>query len=237
MGYLTVASVERDLGQVTFTAVTPGTDLTGYVQADYLFLKGSFAGAVTQKLVFKGLGAWFTSATPTDTFWTVARTGKPELAGFRVPTADQVGGLIQRLRKAAVHGNSVWGATPKTAVVGPKQWEQGSISLQNQGFRDLTKLSSVTGQAGYRFLEVVTSYGVIELVADPHCDPLRAFLLDLDTLAITHLGNDIVEYAERDGLRLVPSTTDVGFEARLTSFCNLVCNAPWKNGSVPLAAV
>jgi hypothetical protein len=230
-GYVTVQSVDRDAGTVTVDATS---QITSYSNGDFLFLYGSFAGNVTQKLIFKGFAAWFQASAPTDTFWGVARTNRPELAGFRVPSADQAGPVIQRLRKAAIHGYSLYGSTPRLHVLHPKQWEQASISLAANGYREL---KSENGQTGFKTLTLTTTYGDVDIMADPHCDSLRAFLLDTDSLSIPHLSDDLISPVERDGLRLVPATNDVGFEVRYTSFCNLESDAPWRNGSVPLAAV
>jgi hypothetical protein len=232
---VTVQSVDRDLGTVTVDAIA---NITGNANNDYLFLRGTFAGNVSTKAIFKGFSTWFTAAAPTDTLWGVARTGKPELAGYRVPVADQVGGVIQRLRKAAIHGNSAWGATPKDFILHPKQWEQASISLQNQGYRIIDNgTRDVTGTAGYQILELVTAYGVAKIMSDAHADPTTAYLLDLDTMWISHLQSDLIKAVEKDGLRMIPLATSVGFEVRYACYSNLVCNAPWKNGTVPLAAV
>ncbi len=235
IGYLTVLSVDRDAGTVTFTG-TPGTELTGFVGTDYLFLRGSFAGNVTQNLIFKGFQTWFPLTAPTDTLWTVARTGTTGLAGFRVPTADQVGGVVQRVRKGAVHGQTAHGATPDWAIVHPKQWEQASISLQNQGVRIIEK-AEMNGSAGYKYLSVTTGYGDIELTSDAHCSPVICHFIDSEALWISHLGDDMIECVEQNGLRMIPDPTALGFEIRYAAFCNLVSDEPWKCGSIPLAVV
>jgi len=229
--FMTVTAVDRDLGTVT---VDNTGLITGLANGDSIFLRGSFAGNVTQTLIFKGLAAWLTSAAPTDTLWGVARTGRPELAGFRAPSGDQVGPAIQRVRKLAIHGFTMFQSAPRLCVVHPKQWEQMSISLAANGYRELR---SSTGMTGFKTLSLMTTYGEVDIMSDAHCDPLRAYLLDLDSISIPYLDSDLITPIERDGLRMVPAANDAGFEVRYTAFCNLEMDAPWRSGSIPLAVV
>lgn len=235
-GYLTVQSVDRNAGTFITDAVA---GVTGVAVNDYIFIRGGFAGNVSQTNIFKGFGVWFPTAAPTDTLWGLARTGKAELAGFLPPSADQVGGPLQRIAKACTHGNVRWGATPRDIVMHNNQRLQLNIGMQNQGLREIS-VGETTGTAGYKKLVYASDYGDVDIWADPFCNPQIAYLLDFSTFEIRHLGDKMIDFDMPDdnkGSIWTQLATAAGHSARLFCFSNLCVESPWKNGAVPLAAV
>jgi hypothetical protein len=83
-------------------------------------------------------------------------------------------------------------------------------------------------------LELVTNYGVIEIVGDAQQMPTRCHLLDMDSLKLAHYGDSVVKFVERDGLRMVPASNYAGWEVRLAAYANVECDRPWSNGSCTL---
>jgi hypothetical protein len=237
-GYLTIQSVDRNAGTFITDAVA---GVTGVAANDYIFLRGAFAGNVSQTSIFKGFGAWFPTAAPTDTLWGVARTGQSDLAGFITPAADAVGGPLQRIGKALVHGYTFWNATPRDVVVHPKQKHQIVVSMQNQGIREIS-VGETAGTAGYSKLTYTAEFGEVNIWSDPMADAQIAYMLDFSSFCIRHLGEKMIDFDQSEdgsGSIWFPSTglPDAGHYIRLVSYSNLFVETPWKNGTVGLAAV
>jgi len=237
-GYLTIQSVDRNAGTFVTDAVA---GVTGVAANDYIFLRGAFAGNVSQTQIFKGFGAWFPQAAPTDTLWGVARTGQSDLAGFITPAADAVGGPLQRIGKALVHGYTFWNATPRDVVLHPKQKHQIVVSMQNQGIREIS-VGETAGTAGYSKLSYTAEFGDVAIWSDPMANAQIAYMLDMNTFCIRHLGEKMIEFETADdgsGSIWYPSTgiQDAGHYFRMTCYSNLFVETPWKNGTVGLAAV
>lgn len=235
VGSTAVQSVNRESGTVT---VVSAAAITGFANADYLFVDGLFAGDQSQISVMKGLAAWFTTTAATDTLWTVARTNYPELSGYRNPNAATAGGVVDRMRALATIGDRTYGATPSIGVLYSEQWEVASKTLQNQGYRPI-EVGETETMAGYKKLAIIGQYGEVSLIAEPFCPQNVGYMLDMSTLQLPHLGDKLVHFAKSpDGQNMyVPSTTTVGYDIRIVSYPNLACNAPWKNGVTPLPAL
>jgi hypothetical protein len=229
----TVVSVDRDLGTVTVDNVA---NINTFTNQDYLFARGAFAGNVTQTSVIKGLGAWLPLTAPTDTLWGIARTNYPELGGFRLASAS--GGVLDRIRKLSTHGFSTYEASPEHCFLHPKQWEVAAIALGNQNYRTVP-VGATEGMAGYSKLTLAgLATGDLELIADASCPTDRAYLLDLETWAIHHLGDELLSFTEDDkGAIWIQQATAAGYELRAKQYANLVCEAPWRSGVVSLPAL
>ncbi len=245
----TVTAVDRDAGTVTVDAVA---NITSFADNDYIFVRGMFAGAVSQTEIAKGVGAYFPLTAPTTALFGLARTGRSELAGFRLGTGTVTGGVTERIIKLAEHGNSLYGATPGHAFLHTKQWGAAAREQQAQGFRSIA-VGATTSQAGYSKLMMSSVAGEIELVNDPQCPPDRVHLLDLDTVKLVHApgigtaGVDesaadaaeaVIDFEQDDkGAIWIPSTTELGHEIRMTAFFNLTTEAPWNSGVALLPAL
>jgi hypothetical protein len=231
VGSTSVVSVNREAGTVT---VASAAAITGFVDNDYLFIDGLFAGDQSQTRIIKGLSSWFTPTAATDTLWTINRTNSPELSGYRNPSAATAGGVVDRMRALATIGHRTWQAKPTVGVLYSEQWEVASKTLQNQGLRPID-VNETSTMSGYKKLAILGQYGEVSLIADPFCPQLTGYMLDMKTLQIAHAGEKVVNFAKGPGDQMyVPSTTDLAWDIRIFSYCNLACNAPWKNGSTPL---
>jgi hypothetical protein len=229
-GFQTVTAVDVNAGTVTLD----GNTLV-ITTNDYVFLRGTWGGA--QNLV-KGLDAWFPATVPSSAsvFFGVDRNGRADLCGMRPPTSEQVGAVVERFRRAATHAFT-YGSSPGLGVCSPKQFLAASMAYESDGMRSLDKLGGPKGTVGYRALEIVTPYGLVDLMAAPLANNTRGFLLDLETVWISHLGSQIVEPMVTDGAsRLMQSSTFAGWQATFEEYSNFVCNAPWRNMTLPLDA-
>jgi hypothetical protein len=196
---ITVTSVNRAAGQFTYS----GTDMTTPVD-DYLFRQYSFAGNVSQGVLMKGIDAWNPYAAPgsSDSFFSVNRYQKDMLYGYSSTgdTTIEASNNIDRIRKLASAANSRMGATPEDCWVHTRQWEQLSITLQQQGFRPI-EVKNSTGTAGYSALQIACAYGTLKIRADRHCPTTRVRLINPEHIELRSIG-PVMSPLDADGLKL-----------------------------------
>lgn len=234
-GQMVVTSVDPDANTVTFDSVG---GISSFAGTDYLFRKSMFG---LTNPVFKGLGAMFPLATPSDTLHTLVRTGQPKYSGFRLPSAT--GNQIERIKSLITQGFQTYTATPSLCALHTKQWEQAAKILSAQGYREIT-VSDSTASIGYSKLLIKGASGVdVELVGDPYLPTTQAWLLDLDSVYIGHYGSALVniqgqdEDADAAASVAFPSYQELGSELRMWSFCNFFSESPWMSGTVGLPAL
>jgi hypothetical protein len=236
-GQMLVTAVDVDGNTVT---VDNTAGITGFAQTDFLFRKSIFAGNTTNP-VFKGLGALFPLAAPSDTLHGLVRTGNPRYAGFRLPSAT--GNPLERLKALSTHGFTVYGSQAPLAAVHTKQWEQISKLLTNQGYREIV-VGEHTASIGYSKLLINGAGGEVEIMGDPFLPTTQAWLLDTETTFIGHYGKGLTNIQGQDSSdgdmalsMYFPSYQELGSEIRMYSFCNLASEAPWLSGTVALPAL
>lgn len=235
VGQMTVTAVDPGLNTVTFDSVA---GITSFAATDWLFRKSMFGNV---NPVFKGLGAMFPLAAPSDTLHTLTRTGQPKYAGFRLPAAT--GNNVERIKSLITEGFQSYTAMPSLCALHTKQWEQTSKILSAQGYREIT-VNDSTASIGYSKLIIRGATGVdVELIGDPYLPTTQAWLLDLDTVYIGHYGSSLVniqgqdEEADQAASIYFPSYQELGSELRMYSFCNFFSEAPWMSGTVGLQAL
>lgn len=239
---VTITAVDRDAGTVTVDNIA---NISGFVNNDWLFVRGMFAGNVSQTEIAKGIGAIYPLTAPTAALHGLARTGRSELSGFRLGTGTVTGGVTEVITKLAEHGNALYGATPGHAFLHTKQWGAAAREQAAQGYRTIA-VGQTTSQAGYQKLVMASVAGELELVCDPQCPTDRVYLLDLETTMLVHApghGTAGVDESEADaaealidfeqddkGAIWIPSATELGHEIRMTAFFNIITEAPWNSG-------
>jgi hypothetical protein len=196
---LTITSVNRAAGQFTYTGTDPTT-----LADDYLFRQYSFAGDVSQGVLMKGIDAWnpYTVPVSTDSFFSVNRYQKDMLYGYTSngDTTIESGNNIDRIRKLASTANSRMGSTPEDCWVHTRQWEQLSITLQQQGIRPI-EVGNSTGTAGYNALQIACAYGTLKIKADRHCPVTRVRLINPEYIELRSIG-PVMSALDEDGLKL-----------------------------------
>jgi hypothetical protein len=220
---ITVSSVSKSAGTFVYT----GTDPTSMAN-QYIFRQYAFAGNVSQGVLMKGMDAWNPYTAPTDTFFSVPRTGKDSLYGYSSngDTTIESGNNVDRIRKLASTHNSRMGGTANKAWVHTRQWEQISITLQQQGFRPITTENS-TGTAGYKALEIACSYGDIKIMGDRHCPVNRVRLINDEYVELRSIG-PVMSPTDADGLtiRSYDTTNGPGWKIDWVTFGQIVCTKP-----------
>lgn len=217
--FLTVLSVDRDTGIVTFTAGVAAT-IAAIANGDGLVTRGDF----NTKL--KGLSAWIPLTAPSATaFFGLDRTVAPtELAGHRI---NDTGIPIDEAALIACERVIEYGGIPDVVTISHKNFRRLSLRHNAKVIIDGGGGSATTG---FSKLLVSTSKGEIVLQADPDCPDDRGFALTLDSWTFSHLG-DLPEMVKDDGNTALRLSTADAIEMRLRYYGNLWCNAPAHNAT------
>jgi len=229
-GQTTVASRDPEAGTITLTSAAA---ISGFVDNDYLFRYGDFAGNSGANLI-TGIQAYIpsTSASIPNLFGMVRTTDPIKLGGSRLASADYAGlGAEERIKKL---GSRMTGAYKMkcfdTGYMNPEDWQNLEISLNSRGIRQLTDNST---RFGFNVLQVGVAGTLVTIYAD-RCVPKGTFFgLRQDTWTLWSMTEWLHPLAG-DGLTMLRKSTTNDFEYRLESFPQLGQNAPGWNGRVPL---
>lgn len=223
-----IASV--NIGQGKITLKPGGVAALSLLDGDSLFRAGNFAGPNVKKLI-SGVQAWIPASDPGSTaFFSVDRTQSlTELSGVR--PQDQNGPLEERLQRLLEEVNTFQGGIPDCVYVHPRQWRKLSISLQNKGYRPLEKM---LGNFGYKSLEIDSHTGTADVYGDRHVPENVGFALDMSSWVLTS-ALETPHVFNGDGLEMLRSSAQAGYEYRIVSYAQLVCVRPGHNGRMSLA--
>lgn len=216
-GTITVASVSRSAGTVTFTGnVTAGISLAAAL--DYVYVAGDY------DLKINGLAGWLPLSAPTsgDSWMGSDRSVDAErLAGCRLNNAS--GDMAENMITLGENVVEV-GGEPDLFLINPTNY--GNLI---KGLSSKIVYQDSSSHVGLKSPMVMLSSGPVKVVADPECPPNRGYLLTLDTWRLHTLGEfpHVVMDDGRDSLR---GATSDSIEVRVRYFANLVCTAPGRNG-------
>lgn len=209
-GTVTVASVDRDAGTVTVSALTWND--AGGIQTvaanDYIFTEGDFG------LGIKGLDAWIPATAPTagDSFFLLDRSIDPtRLAGSRVDLRT-LGPEEQAQKMAQVsHRN---GGKMSHLFYNDIDYLALVLAL---GSRRVVSNTEVEGQIGFEGVKISTGYGTVEAYADYNAKQGTAWGLELKNWQLSGPGQfPFIE--ARDGNRLLREDTADAFEGRIIAY-------------------
>ena len=228
-GSITVASVQRQAGTVTFTGnISAGVGAAAVT--DYLFQDGDFG------LAPAGLADWVPSSAPGATaFFGVDRTVEPEyLGGLRVDATDGRPiheAVIDAVTAANEMGADVDVVLCHTSVVGTiaKQLEGKATIIQAAGYEG-QKMAKV----GYKAFEITVGERSVTLVGDRCCPTKRMWALTLDTITFFSAGPAPNFLQRRAGSIIKVAENSDGYEARIGEYCNFVVSVPGHNVNVQL---
>lgn len=229
-GSSAVTNVDRTNGIVTVASI-PGAWQVG----DFLFRDGDVV-ANTGTLLMHGISAFITATDSPGTLWGVTRTSDPQrLAGCRVPT-NQLGGkgIEERIQLLGALMAGTYRAMTASGdweiYLHPEDMQTLNISLQAKGIRELTDDST---QFGYTYVDVYAGGMKMKIFADPFCQKGTIWMLYMKSWTLGSYGPPI-KRVSGDGLELLRSATTNDYELRLTGYPEIVCNAPGRNGFVPV---
>lgn len=225
--YLTVSSINREGGTVTFTANL--NTVTGIADTDYMFFEGDHASNM------QGLADWVPDTAPTSTlFCNVDRTQDVDrLGGLRRTCAGEP--LLESLIKMTAT-SSKHGADPDLAPINPEVLSdlllemEGKVSIERTTMgakaRD-RKNRSMKVDIGFDAVRVNVGGHDVDLLKDVNCPTNRLYVLQMDTWTIISAG-PAPQFLNRDGLLQRGSTSD-DYEVRVGGYANLSCSAPGFN--------
>lgn len=229
---LTVSSVDRAAGTVTFTEAL--SEISLLADGDFVFTLGDRQNSATPtRRKIAGFEAWIPATAPAsnDSFFGVNRSADPtRLAGLRfappagTPIAEilsdaatmvmeQDGAIDHFLMHPLVMNELVKSLDAKTVF--PRPMERAQVA--------------------FRAVEILTSAGPVTLVADRNCPRNRIFGLQLDTWKICS-GGEFVRPLDEDGIGdMLRQASDDGYEIRYGYYAQMYCDAPGRNINIQLA--
>lgn len=228
-GSLTVASVQRTAGTITFTgniSAGVGTAAT----TDYLFLDGDAT------LAPAGLADWVPDSAPSSTaFFGVDRTVEPELlGGIRVD--GTLGGSIANLLTTAVAQLDDVGGRPDVIWMNPITF--GDLSKQMEGKWMVTSASGFDGRKvasiGYKGFSVNLGGNEVTIYTDRCCPRKRIYVLTWGTWVMFSAGPAPNFLQKKAGSIIKVSESSDGYEARVGEYMNFCCDAPGHNAVILL---
>jgi hypothetical protein len=214
----TVAAIDEDLGNITFTG-----NLTAAIAA--AAINDFFVAAGDSNVKVTGLGGWVPLTTPSATlFFGLDRTVHPtRLAGSRldqpnVPAEDTIVELAEIMAER--------GARPDRVFVSPRQFSKIAKRLNAK-----VEYENAGGQADFSFSTVVihTSAGGVKLTPDPDCPDNRGYILEMKHWRLKHL-LDLPHIVMDDGIRALRRTGLDQIEIRARYYAQLVCYKPGAQG-------
>jgi hypothetical protein len=226
-GPMTVASVQREAGTVTFTAQID-TTLTGETTTMFLFKNGDFG---------KGLIGFFDwcpidRSTLGTAFFGVTRSDDPDrLAGIYfdgrgMPLFDVLIKVVGMLGKHSVQ--------PDFALMNPDTMTDLILSAQGKTIIENTQVpSSRTQTIGYDTFKIRVGANVITLRTSWACPSTKMLVGVWDTWKLRSLG-EMPKFLSRTGLLHQSENADT-YQARVGGYGNLFCCAPGYNAPVQLA--
>lgn len=225
-GSLTVASVQRRSGTITFTA-NISTGVATAAANDYVFLAGD------HNLAASGLADWAPDSAPAATsFYGVDRTVDEDmLGGLRVDASD--GRPVHEALIDGVVALDEMGAEPDVCFANPRKL--GTLTKQLEGKWVIMKGQGYGGkeaQIGYRGWQVTIEGHEVTIFSDRCCQVERMWVSQLDTWTMFSAGMAPNFITKRAGSIIKPSETADAWEGRIGEYFNFSCKAPGFTNNV-----
>ena len=223
-GGLTVLSVDRSAGTVTFTA-NVSTE-TGTVAGDYVFTKGDRQDSATPtRYKVAGLQAWCPSTAPSasESYFGVDRSVDSRLTGGRY--APSAGTPLDEILVTAA------------AKVGREGGRLTHFFMNFDRFADLVKTlgskvqyveQKASANVGFSGVRIYGARGPIDVIPDHNCPANSVFGVDMSSWKLCSLGK-AVRVIDTDGNTMIRQSSADGVEIRYGFKGNLGCSAPCHN--------
>jgi hypothetical protein len=217
-GPLTIQSIDRTLGTITFTANV--NTLTGVTNNDFIFRQGDYS------LGPAGVLRWIPPVAPVtgDNHFGVDRSvDTVRLAGIRYSGA---GGNKEETLIDAAELAGREGAEEVTAFL--NNLDRADI-IKSLGSKAIYEPSvSTDGDIGYRALNIEGPDGTIKVYSDVNVPRGRFFLLDMETW-ILKSAKGVPRILDDDGLKMLRESNNDGYQWRMGGYYNYGCEAPGYN--------
>ena len=223
-GSLTVASVQRSAGTITFTA-NISTGIPTAATNDYVSMAGDY-GTVAAS----GFIDWIPTTAPTNTlFYGQDRSIEPELlGGLRVDGTN--GAPIHEVFIDMVQQIDNIGGEPDVIFANPLAL--GSLAKQLEGKWVIMKGEGYDGEEaeiGYKGWQVNMEGHEVVIMSDRACQTKQVFMLQLDTWKMFSAGAAPGFLQKRAGSIIKVSENADGYEARVGEYFNFSCKGPGYN--------
>lgn len=227
---LTIESIDRSAGTITFTAAV--STETGTSAGDYIFTKGDRQNSATPtRLKVAGLAAWCPSSavSASDSFFGVNRSTDTRLVGLRYAPAagtplDEV--LLEAASRVAREGGRL-----THFFMSPSKFTELVKQLGSKvQYVDLKASANV----GFSAVRIMGMRGAIDVVADHNCPSDKVYGLDLASWKLYSLGKAI-RVIDTDGNNMIRQASADGVEIRYGFRGNVGTNAPCHNIAVTLS--
>jgi hypothetical protein len=223
-GTLTVATVDRDAGTFTCTAVL-NVGIAAIAAGDYIFAEGDYDSK------FSGLQAWLPAVAPApgDNFYGVDRSADAvRLAGIRFDATqmNQEDALINFQARANLEGGK-----PEYGIMNPMDRAALITLLGNRVQRRQLEVGGI----GFSSVVVTGDKGDMDVISDRRCPRYTAFGLQMDTWEFHSIGDSPRVLKNTDGGDWQMEDASDASQYRLGYFGNASCNAPGWNGRIALA--
>lgn len=229
-GNLTVASVQRAAGTITFTA-NISTGIPTAAQNDFVFKAGDYGTGAAS-----GFIDWAPDAAPTSTlFFGQDRSVEPELlGGVRV---DATGGApIHEVLVDMVVQLDNLGGEPDVVFAHPLAL--GSLTKQLEGKWVIMKGQGYGGQEaeiGYKGWQVTLEGHEVTIFSDRTCQVKRMWMTQLDTWTMFSAGMAPGFLQKRAASIIKVSENSDGYEARVGEYYNYSNKGPGYTCNAQLA--
>jgi hypothetical protein len=229
-GSVTVESVQRQAGTITFTgniSAGVGTAAT----TDYLILDGD------AQLAPSGLADWVPDSAPSATaFYGVDRTIEPEyLGGIRIDATD--GRSVANALVDAVAAVENIGGSPDVCFMNPLTF--GTLAKQMEGKWTITSAAGYDGKKvagiGFKGFTVTLNGNELTIYTDRCCPVKRIYVLTWSSWTMFSAGAAPNFLQRRAGSIIKVSESSDGYEARVGEYMNFCCATPGWNAVILLA--
>lgn len=205
--------------------------ITGLVDDDYLFAKGD-AGKR-----FNGILDWIPpvdqrGASLSTPFLGVDRSeDETSLAGLAV---DGSALSFEETLLFAESELTMFSSSPDVLMMNPKDWYRLSVSLSDK--ERIQKACNGSGQMaahiGYEAFRIGATG--VKIVVDPGCPQGYAFMLDMSTWKLCHMGSSVINDWNEDSLSILRDGNSNAVRGEMYSYGNLVCTNPKANCTITL---
>ncbi len=223
VGSLTVESVQRSAGTITFTA-NLSTGVTGAAQGDFLFLAGDFGAALS------GFSDWVPDSAPSATaFYGQDRSTEPEMLGGLRVDASSSGAPVHEILIDMMAKADQFGAMLDVIVMHPLA--TADLTKQLEGKWVIIKSQDYDGDAdvGYKGWNVSLNGRDVTIVTDRVCPQKHTYGLQLDTWTLFSAGTAPMFLQKRTGSILKVSENSDAIEARIGEYANVSNKGPGWN--------
>lgn len=228
-GSLTVASVQRSAGTITFTAnISTGIPTAG--NGDFVFKAGDYG------LAASGFIDWIPDAAPGATlYFGQDRSVEPELLGGLRVDGTGSGAVHEVMVDMIVQADNI-GGEPDVIFANPlalgsltKQLEGKWVIMKGQGY------GGMEAEIGYKGWQVNLEGHEVTIFSDRTCQAKRLWMLQLDTWTMFSAGMAPGFLQKRAASIIKVSENADGYEARIGEYFNFSCKGPGYNVNGQLA--